>query len=238
MTDRPRTTVSYRLLVNPALGAGAGNTVHVGLDAQYGDQLAPLVFEGLPRRIEQIREAIDSVLSTRSEIDTRQPTTPLDIRATMASPELAVFAPVLIKGHEIFGREQPLDPARFTATWFARQLATLMLVDLGIPRGAHALPDTSLEDRLEFLLKAWKAWRGDRDTGALAAELTAPLESELAHHAERLSAEIARLPEQVIAWPRDADRIRAVVHATIAGLDANTEPVRLFDDLRRRLLRS
>ncbi len=237
MTDRPRTTVSYRLLVNPALGTGAGNTVHVGLDAQYGDQLAPLVFEGLPRRNEQVREALDSVLSTRSEIDTRRPTTPLDLRATMASPEMAVFAPVLVKGQEIFSREQPLDPVRFTATWFARQLATLILIDLGIPRGAHVVPDSSLEDKLEFLLKAWKAWRGDRDTDALAAELTPQLGSELAHQADRLKAEIARLPEQVIAWPRDADRMPAIVHAAITALEANSDSVGLFDDLKRRLLR-
>lgn len=237
MTDRPRTTVSYRLLVNPALGAGAGNTVHVGLDAQYGDQLAPLVFEGLPRRVEQIRDAIDSVLSTRSEIDTRQPTTPLDLRATMDSVEMRVFAPVLVKGQEIFSREEPLDPARFTAKWFARQLATLMLVDLGVPRGGHVLPDSSLEATLAFLLKAWKAWRADRDTAELAAELTPHLASEIAHHADRLQTEIARLPEQVIAWPRDADRIPAMVHAAITALDENTESAPLFDDLKRRLRR-
>lgn len=237
MTARPVTTVQYRLLVNPALGTGAGNTVHVGLDVQYGDQPARLVFEGLPRRIEQIRAAIDSIPSLQQPVDSQDPMTARELRAAMASSEMTGFAPALIKGDEIFDREQPFDPAKFTIDWFARQLATLMLVELGIPRGQHLITDGSLENNLEYLLHAWHAWRAGRDTETIADELAPRLHSELSKHADFLKDEIAKVRDPIVQWPRDADRVPVLTRAAVVALDAGTEPDKVFDDLRRRMAR-
>ena len=56
----PLGTVCYRLLVEPELGTGLGNTVFVGLELRDADH-AELMFSGLERRIETIRGELDRV---------------------------------------------------------------------------------------------------------------------------------------------------------------------------------
>ena len=146
-----------------------------------------------------------------------------------------MHAPVLEAGADVFEIERPLDPGTFDADWFADQLARLMLIDLAPPRGQHVAVDGSLDATLEYLLRAWYAWRGSRTGEALAQELEPALRVKLADEAERLQESIAKLPDRLVDWPRDADRVSELARAATAALDANHEPGSLFDDLARRL---
>jgi hypothetical protein len=98
-----RTTVRYRLFVYPELGRGLGNTVHVGVDVEDADQMAPLVFEGLPRRVEQIRDALAGVRAYDHFLFGRPTRTSARyLRSVMR--RLERLAPELVAGAEILER--------------------------------------------------------------------------------------------------------------------------------------
>jgi hypothetical protein len=100
MPDHPKTTVRYRLLAHPELGTGLGNTVYVGLDVLDADTMAPLVFEGLPRRIEEIRDALEGARVYDGSLFERSThSTARYLRSAMARMDR--FEPVLIAGAEI-----------------------------------------------------------------------------------------------------------------------------------------
>ncbi len=102
MTERPNTTVRYRVLVQPNLGTGTGNTVYVGLDVADADQLSPLIFDGLPKRIAEIRRVLDGVRACDGQLlDTRSPVSARDLHSVVVSSEMKRFAPELIAGAEI-----------------------------------------------------------------------------------------------------------------------------------------
>jgi hypothetical protein len=108
MRERVPTTVSYRLLAQPNLGAGLGNTVVVGLDVKDADQAAPLVFEGLPARIEELRRALDNVGTFTGHLfDTSSYATARELRSVMASSRMKLFAPELVAGAEILAQAVP-----------------------------------------------------------------------------------------------------------------------------------
>jgi hypothetical protein len=108
MRERTPTTVSYRLLARPELGTGLGNTVLIGLDVENADQPAPLVFEGLPNRIEEMRRALDNVRTFTGHLfDASFYATARELRSVMGSSRMSLFTPELIAGAEIFARAIP-----------------------------------------------------------------------------------------------------------------------------------
>jgi hypothetical protein len=108
MRERPPTTVLYRLLARPELGSGLGNTVLVGLDVENADQMAPLVFEGLPARIDEIRRALENVGTFSGHLfGSRSHSTARALRSVMNSAEMTLFTPELVAGAEIFARAIP-----------------------------------------------------------------------------------------------------------------------------------
>ena len=108
MKEPAPTTVRYRLLNTPSLGPTRGNTVLVGMNVEFGDQLADLVFEGMPRRIEQVIDALDlSPARFGYRFSPRHRTTALDLRHAMKSVSMVDFQPELVAGAEIFERTRP-----------------------------------------------------------------------------------------------------------------------------------
>jgi hypothetical protein len=108
MRERTPTTVSYRLLARPELGTGLGNTVLIGLDVENADQMAPLVFEGLPARIEEIRRALENVGTFTGHLFGASTTaTARELRSVMRTSRMKLFAPELLAGAEIFARAIP-----------------------------------------------------------------------------------------------------------------------------------
>jgi hypothetical protein len=108
MRERIPTTVSYRLLARPELGTGLGNTVLVGLDVENADQMAPLIFEGLPNRIDEMRRALKSVRTFTGHLfGASTASTARELRSVMGSSRMKLFAPELIAGAEMFARAIP-----------------------------------------------------------------------------------------------------------------------------------
>jgi hypothetical protein len=108
MSERSRTTVCYRVLGDPELGTGLGNVVFVGLDVETADQLGPLAFDGLRKRIATIRSALDNASALGGHLfDTASYTTARHLRAAMKSSGMQLFAPELIAGADIFARAVP-----------------------------------------------------------------------------------------------------------------------------------
>jgi hypothetical protein len=108
MRERIPTTVSYRLLARPELGTGLGNTIHIGLDVENADQMAPLIFEGLPMRVEEVRRVLKSVKTFTGHLfGASTVSTARELRSVMGSSRTKLFAPELLAGAEIFARAIP-----------------------------------------------------------------------------------------------------------------------------------
>jgi hypothetical protein len=200
-------TVRYRVLCQPELGPTLGNTVHVGLDVEYEDQLARLLFEGLPRRIDEIKQALDAVPGLRGGgFDTKYKTDARELHSVMQSDAMRAYEPLLVSGAEVFGRLKPLDPAQHSLGGFADNLAYRISSDLDSRWEDDRTIDGSRAETYGHLIRVWQAWRAVKSADEIAHEL-----------APRLSAETAR--------------------AVADALDANPEPRALFEDLKRRLAR-
>jgi hypothetical protein len=229
MTAPAETTVRYRLLCRPELGATLGNTVHVGLKVEYEDELAPLRFEGLPRRIEEIREVIEDVpLFQGRRLDTRLRVSASELRDVMRSPRMAAHEPVLLVGGEVFGRTVPIDRTFKTVAWLADRWAELLAVELDM-RWEHDLrADGSRAGSIDYWMQAWKAWRAKHSLDELVREIALHLPAALA---TRASGKTAGL----VQWPRDADRVEDLARMTAEAFEADSDPQTLFEDLKRRL---
>ncbi len=102
-------TVRYRLMADPGQGDRPHRIVYVGLDVAYGDQLAPVLFEGMPHKVARIRDALDGACSaeTGHRFDLTYPATARALRAVLASGEMSEYEPLLVAGEEIFDRDEP-----------------------------------------------------------------------------------------------------------------------------------
>ncbi len=100
------TTISYRVTVHPEMGTGLGNTVLVGLDVQSADQRAPLVYEGLPKRIEEVRESLGQVRISNGQLfgDPKNATA-RELRSLMAIQQ--DYPAELLEGETIFADAIP-----------------------------------------------------------------------------------------------------------------------------------
>ena len=114
----PLGTVCYRLLVEPELGTGLGNTVFVGLELRDADDHAELMFSGLERRIETIRGELDRVRTYTGHLFSIDgPTNARDLASAMAS--MRRYAPELVLGKELVERSRK----RANAAWDAARAA-------------------------------------------------------------------------------------------------------------------
>lgn len=108
----PVGTVCYRLLVDPELGTGLGNTVFVGLELRDAHDHAELMFSGLERRIELIRGELNDVRTYTGHLfSTDGPTSARELASAMAS--MRRYAPELVLGTEL------VQQARANAAWDA-----------------------------------------------------------------------------------------------------------------------
>ncbi|MGE0403189.1 MAG: hypothetical protein AB7T06_41160 [Kofleriaceae bacterium] len=102
MSFHPSGTFCYRLLVALDQGETLGNTVYVGLDVSDQDARAPLVFSGLARRIETIREALEDVRTFDGHLFATTGTTDArHLESVMVSRHMQCFRPTLVRGEEI-----------------------------------------------------------------------------------------------------------------------------------------
>ena len=113
----PLGTVCYRLLVEPELGTGLGNTVFVGLELRDADDHAELMFSGLERRIEIIRGAGQRSYVHGHLFSIDGPTNARDLASAMAS--MRRYAPELVLGKELVERSRK----RANAAWDAARAA-------------------------------------------------------------------------------------------------------------------
>lgn len=102
MSVQPVGTFCYRLLVTPELGPTMGNTVFVGLNVVDQAERSQLIFSGLPKRIEMIRDALEGarafdghLFSTSGTTDARH------LQSAMVGNRMRGFQPVLVAGEEI-----------------------------------------------------------------------------------------------------------------------------------------
>ncbi len=110
----PLGTVCYRLLVEPELGTGLGNTVFVGLELRDADDHAELMFSGLERRIETIRGELDRVRTYTGHLFSIDgPTNARDLASAMAS--MRRYAPELVLGKELVERSRESANAAWDA---------------------------------------------------------------------------------------------------------------------------
>jgi hypothetical protein len=99
----PRGTVCYRLLIEPEKGSGSGNTVYVGLDVCDVDEVARLLFSGLPHRVAEVTKELGFVrIFTGHTFEPTGPTTARKLASAMAS--MAAYAPLLVNGRELLGQ--------------------------------------------------------------------------------------------------------------------------------------
>ncbi len=102
----PIGTVCYRLLVEPALGKGVGNTVFVGLQAQDADERVPLLFSGLQRRVDVVRKELQyAPIFTGHLFGATGPRSARELASAMAS--MREFSPELVVGKEILDAPSP-----------------------------------------------------------------------------------------------------------------------------------
>lgn len=105
MSVSPRGTFCYRLLVAPEHGQTLANSVYVGLEVSDSEQRATLVFAGLQRRIETIREALEDVRCFDGHLfETRGTTDAKRLHSVMVSRTMSYFAPELVRGEEILAQ--------------------------------------------------------------------------------------------------------------------------------------
>jgi|GEM_PF-2731785 len=109
----PLGTVCYRLLVEPELGTGLGNTVFVGLELRDADDHAELMFSGLERRIEIIRGAGQRSYVHGHLFSVDGPTNARDLASAMAS--MRRYAPELVLGKELVERSRESANAAWDA---------------------------------------------------------------------------------------------------------------------------
>jgi hypothetical protein len=95
--------VCYRLLIEPEKGSGIGNTVYVGLDVNDADEVARLLFSGLPRRVGEVQKELGFARTfTGHMFSPTHPTTARKLASAMAS--MAAYAPLLVNGRELLGQ--------------------------------------------------------------------------------------------------------------------------------------
>ncbi|MGE0403190.1 MAG: hypothetical protein AB7T06_41165 [Kofleriaceae bacterium] len=100
MTIGPVGTFCYRLLVEPELGTGLGNTVFVGLEIVDHADRARLLFSGLDKRVEVVREELSFArMFDGHSFSTNGPTSARELSSAMGS--MKAFVPELVRGHEI-----------------------------------------------------------------------------------------------------------------------------------------
>jgi hypothetical protein len=100
---QPVGTICFRLLVEPDVGDGIGNTVYVGLEVDEKTERRRLLFRGLPARIASIRIGLDSVRVVDGQLfDSSGPTTAEELFAAMRSRRMQLFAPTLVRGEHLF----------------------------------------------------------------------------------------------------------------------------------------
>lgn len=227
MTANAGTTVRYRLLCRPELGPTLGNTVYVRLPVDYEDQLARPAFEGLPRRIAEIKDAMKGTpLLRMGSFDADDMITAVNLDYVMRSRYLAQHQPVLMDGAEVFGREEPIDRCLYTLGLLAESFAFLLAVELDSSWECDPHVDVTRGQLIAHSMRVWKAWREVRSVDELVRELATHLPAALAEQANGKT-------EGLVRWPRDADRIEELVRITADAFERHTEPHALFEDLKQ-----
>jgi hypothetical protein len=102
MTIRPIGTVCYRLLAEPGLGDGLGNTVYVGISVNDADDVAELEFSGFPRRISTVKAALDKARTPDGqEFDLTLRVRARELVAVMRTGSMKQHDPLLVRGDHL-----------------------------------------------------------------------------------------------------------------------------------------